>query len=67
MIGFDDLVWLNEEYGNRVYQPQCGIDDVYIWGNNLGGADVIGYNYNPLGGDVYLRAPSLAEDGFTYP
>lgn len=49
--------------------PDMGINQTYIWNNTYTGCNQI-FNYNPsviaLNANYFLRAPSQAQDGFTY-
>ncbi|MFX1537638.1 MAG: hypothetical protein ACFFDI_25860 [Promethearchaeota archaeon] len=68
LVGYYALCDLNNDWGNyEPYTPQCHISDTYIWGNDLGGAQLIKYNWdNTENVNYFLRAPSLAQDGFEY-
>jgi len=67
LVGFDALLGFNNEYGNVHYQPKCSINDTYIWGNNLGGGNLIWSNYGAEENiNYFLRSPNTVEDGFEY-
>ncbi len=67
------LVVLRSSYGPQFHNLQK-IHDVYIWGNILsGGTDIVDVQANAQGNpapvenvDFFLRAPSLAQDGWAY-
>jgi len=59
---------LNNDWGNyEPYRPDCLINDSYIWGNTLNGADLIKYNADSVEDvNYFLRAPTVEDDGFTW-
>jgi hypothetical protein len=68
LIGYGRLVQMSEDGGNYApYVPQCHINQAYIWNNTINGAQLVN-----IGGDevqntnFFLRAPTLALDGFSY-
>lgn len=61
------LFHLNNDDGNLNYVPQCRIADTYVWNNDLGGGTWCDYFWQVEENVHYfLRAPSLAEDGWEY-